>query len=75
MPPKSRPLTQAAIKRMITQRVNEALTADRARRENVGNNAGRAGGSEFFPAEEVQRMEHELWNLKVKEYNIVAYTQ
>ncbi|GKE79991.1 hypothetical protein Tco_1549991, partial [Tanacetum coccineum] len=24
--------------------------------------------------EEVQRMEHELWNLKVKEYNIVAYT-
>ncbi|GKB61378.1 hypothetical protein Tco_0917564 [Tanacetum coccineum] len=45
MPPKSRPLTQAAIKRMITQRVNEALTADRARRENVGNNAGRAGGS------------------------------
>ncbi|GJT11314.1 putative reverse transcriptase domain-containing protein [Tanacetum coccineum] len=30
---------------------------------------------EFFPIEEVQRMEHELWNLKVKEYNIVAYTQ
>nr|GFA15516.1 hypothetical protein [Tanacetum cinerariifolium] len=27
------------------------------------------------PIEEVQRMEHELWNLKVKEYNIVAYTQ
>nr|GEY58377.1 putative reverse transcriptase domain-containing protein [Tanacetum cinerariifolium] len=24
---------------------------------------------------EVQRMEHELWNLKVKEYNNVAYTQ
>ncbi|GJT31088.1 putative reverse transcriptase domain-containing protein [Tanacetum coccineum] len=91
------------------------------RRENVGNNAGRAGGSgqggtpatrectftgfmrcnltvfhgiegavelqrwfektesvfgiKFCPAEEVQRMEHELWNLKVKEYNIVAYTQ
>ncbi|GJS19702.1 putative reverse transcriptase domain-containing protein [Tanacetum coccineum] len=30
---------------------------------------------EFFPIEEVQRMEYELWNLKVKEYNIVAYTQ
>ncbi|GKG10385.1 hypothetical protein Tco_0341785 [Tanacetum coccineum] len=27
---------------MITQRVNEALTADSARRENVGNNAGSA---------------------------------
>ncbi|GKC75324.1 putative reverse transcriptase domain-containing protein, partial [Tanacetum coccineum] len=31
--------------------------------------------TEFYPIEEVQRMEHELWNLKVKEYNIVAYTQ
>ncbi|GJY98172.1 putative reverse transcriptase domain-containing protein [Tanacetum coccineum] len=31
--------------------------------------------TEFCPIEEVQRMEHELWNLKVKEYNIVAYTQ
>nr|GFA59387.1 hypothetical protein [Tanacetum cinerariifolium] len=31
--------------------------------------------AEFFPIEEIQRMEHKLWNLKVKEYNIVAYTQ
>nr|GEY53293.1 putative reverse transcriptase domain-containing protein [Tanacetum cinerariifolium] len=31
MPPKSRPLTQAAIERMINSRVNEALAADRAR--------------------------------------------
>ncbi|GJZ47389.1 putative reverse transcriptase domain-containing protein [Tanacetum coccineum] len=31
--------------------------------------------AEFCPIEEVQRMEHELWNLKVKEYNIVAYNQ
>ncbi|GJV76686.1 hypothetical protein Tco_1508270 [Tanacetum coccineum] len=30
--------------------------------------------AEFCSIEEVQRMEHELWNLKVKEYNIVAYT-
>ncbi|GJW07280.1 hypothetical protein Tco_1569703 [Tanacetum coccineum] len=30
--------------------------------------------AEFYPVEEVQRMEHEPWNLKVKEYNIVAYT-
>ncbi|GJX35590.1 hypothetical protein Tco_0247147 [Tanacetum coccineum] len=27
---------------------------------------------EFYPIEEVQRMEHKLWNLKVKEYNIVV---
>nr|GEY46462.1 reverse transcriptase domain-containing protein [Tanacetum cinerariifolium] len=31
--------------------------------------------TEYCPIEEIQRMEHELWNLKVKEYNIVAYTQ
>ncbi|GJR23443.1 putative reverse transcriptase domain-containing protein [Tanacetum coccineum] len=31
--------------------------------------------AEFCLAEEVQRMEHELWNLKFKEFNIVAYTQ
>ncbi|GJS26720.1 putative reverse transcriptase domain-containing protein [Tanacetum coccineum] len=26
--------------------------------------------TEFYPIEEVQRMEHELWNLKVKEYDV-----
>nr|GEX05325.1 reverse transcriptase domain-containing protein [Tanacetum cinerariifolium] len=31
--------------------------------------------TEFYPIEEIQRIKHELWNLKVKEYNIVAYTQ
>ncbi|GJY75847.1 putative reverse transcriptase domain-containing protein [Tanacetum coccineum] len=31
--------------------------------------------AEFCLIEEVQRMKHELWNLKVKEYNIMAYTQ
>ncbi|GKB19374.1 putative reverse transcriptase domain-containing protein [Tanacetum coccineum] len=31
--------------------------------------------TEFCLIEEVQRMEHELWNLKVKEYDVVAYTQ
>nr|GEV33412.1 putative reverse transcriptase domain-containing protein [Tanacetum cinerariifolium] len=30
---------------------------------------------EFCPIEEVQRMKHELWNLKVKEYDVVNYTQ
>nr|GEX16676.1 hypothetical protein [Tanacetum cinerariifolium] len=29
---------------------------------------------EFCPIEEIQRMEHELWHMRVKEYNIVAYT-
>ncbi|GJS64842.1 putative reverse transcriptase domain-containing protein [Tanacetum coccineum] len=31
--------------------------------------------AEFCPIEEIQRMAHELWNILVKEYNIVAYTQ
>ncbi|GJU77262.1 putative reverse transcriptase domain-containing protein, partial [Tanacetum coccineum] len=31
--------------------------------------------AEFCSIEEVQRMEHELWKLKVKEYDVVAYTQ
>ncbi|GKB73486.1 putative reverse transcriptase domain-containing protein [Tanacetum coccineum] len=29
---------------------------------------------EFCPMEEIQRMEQELWNLKVTDYNISAYT-
>ncbi|GJR05902.1 putative reverse transcriptase domain-containing protein [Tanacetum coccineum] len=31
--------------------------------------------TEFCSIEEIQSMEHELWNLKIKEYGIVAYTQ
>ncbi|GJT98649.1 putative reverse transcriptase domain-containing protein [Tanacetum coccineum] len=30
---------------------------------------------EFCPIEEIQRMEHELWNLKVKDFDISTYTQ
>nr|GEY94841.1 putative reverse transcriptase domain, ribonuclease H-like domain, aspartic peptidase domain protein [Tanacetum cinerariifolium] len=30
---------------------------------------------EFCPIEEIQRMKHELWNLKVKDFNMPAYTQ
>ncbi|GKE02346.1 putative reverse transcriptase domain-containing protein, partial [Tanacetum coccineum] len=30
---------------------------------------------EFYPIEEIQRIEHKLWNLKVKDYNIMAYTR
>ncbi|GJV48571.1 putative reverse transcriptase domain-containing protein [Tanacetum coccineum] len=30
---------------------------------------------EFCPIEEIQRMEHELWNLKVNEFDITAYTK
>ncbi|GKC55517.1 putative reverse transcriptase domain-containing protein [Tanacetum coccineum] len=118
MPPKARPLTQAAIERMITSRINEALTIDRASATllffmvlkelssckgglrklrwflesvNVRKEVATMGlkavnqipwieikqlmTAKFCLAEEVQMMEHELWNLKVKELNILAYTQ
>ncbi|GKA41176.1 putative reverse transcriptase domain-containing protein [Tanacetum coccineum] len=132
-PPKA--MNQAAIERLITQRVNAALEAERTRQVNAGgqgSNANVAGGQgeaptvrectftgfmkcnptvfhgnegaiklcrwlqlggleaanritwtemkkllteEFCPAEEIQRMKHELWNLKVKDFNMPAYTQ
>ncbi|GKC39353.1 reverse transcriptase domain-containing protein [Tanacetum coccineum] len=172
MPPKSAPLTQVAVRRMIRESVDATIAAEWARRANVGNNASGSGqargqviapvvqeftfagfmkcnpdnfrGTEgvvelrrwfektdmtfgisecaedkkvkfaaatlrgpaltwwnskvailgldvanqigwtemkklmtakFCPAKELQRMENELWNLKVKEYNMVAYTQ
>ncbi|GJS40106.1 putative reverse transcriptase domain-containing protein [Tanacetum coccineum] len=31
--------------------------------------------AELCAIEEIHKIEHELWNLKVKEYNLVAYTQ
>ncbi|GJY22570.1 putative reverse transcriptase domain-containing protein [Tanacetum coccineum] len=42
MPPKSGPMTQAAIERMITSRINAALIADRARRDTASGH-GRSG--------------------------------
>ncbi|GJY31390.1 putative reverse transcriptase domain-containing protein [Tanacetum coccineum] len=90
-------MNQAAIERLVTERVNAAVEAERERQANArrqGNNeAGGQGGlhciekdcaglemkrimtEEFCPIEEVQRMEHELWNLKVKEFDITAYTK
>ncbi|GJS07764.1 putative reverse transcriptase domain-containing protein [Tanacetum coccineum] len=153
MPPKSAPMTQAAIRRLIKENVDAAIVAEQARHVNVGNDARGSGPTrdqdatpaahectfngfmkcdptsfrgiegatkgkkvrfaaaklqgptltwwntkvatiglktvnripwtemkqlmtaEFCPIEEIQCMEHELWNLKVKDYNIVAYTQ
>ncbi|GJU33417.1 putative reverse transcriptase domain-containing protein [Tanacetum coccineum] len=89
MPPKSAPLTQAVVWRMIKESVDAAITAKRVRQANAGNNAsgsGQARGQvtapcakdkkvKFASATPTARMENELWNLKVKEYNMVAYTQ
>ncbi|GJY96061.1 putative reverse transcriptase domain-containing protein [Tanacetum coccineum] len=53
MPPKSTPLTQAAIRRMIKESVNAAITAERARHANAGNDARGSGpvrGQDAAPA-------------------------
>ncbi|GJX94872.1 putative reverse transcriptase domain-containing protein [Tanacetum coccineum] len=141
MPPRA--MTQAAIEKLVSDRVAAALAQDRATRGNTngagrpgGNTRGNAGGQggapparectyssfmkcnptsfhgnegavelcrwfektesvfsisecaernkndmkimmreEFCPPEEIQRMEVELWNLRVKDSNISAYTQ
>ncbi|GJU59328.1 putative reverse transcriptase domain-containing protein [Tanacetum coccineum] len=101
MPPKSAPLTQFVVWRMIKESVDASIAAERARQANTGNNAsgsGQARGAvelrrwfekmemtfgisecaedkKFCLAEELQRMKNKLWNLKVKKYNMVAYTQ
>ncbi|GKA27355.1 hypothetical protein Tco_0713523, partial [Tanacetum coccineum] len=43
MHPKSAPLTQAAIRRMIKESVDAAIAAERARHTNAGNNARGSG--------------------------------
>ncbi|GJR65572.1 hypothetical protein Tco_0011637 [Tanacetum coccineum] len=39
MPPKSTPLTQSAVRRMIKESVDAAIATERARHANAGNNA------------------------------------
>ncbi|GKC96270.1 hypothetical protein Tco_1161712, partial [Tanacetum coccineum] len=43
MPPKSAPMTQAAIRRMIKESVDVAITIERARQASVRNDASRFG--------------------------------
>ncbi|GJY90971.1 putative reverse transcriptase domain-containing protein [Tanacetum coccineum] len=109
MAPKA--MNQAAIERLITERVNAAMEAERERQGAVelsrwfektemvfgisecakaikvatmgleaANQIGwtkmrRLITEEFCPIEEIQPMEHELWNLKVKDFDITAYTK
>ncbi|GJT78694.1 hypothetical protein Tco_1045419 [Tanacetum coccineum] len=106
MAPKKAPaLTEANINRLIQERIDESIAAERERvqRENnpevtspaptpapttnlatnpapvvllqvLGHKSMAMMTEEFCPPEEIQRMEHELWNLNVKDYNITAYT-
>nr|GFA12250.1 hypothetical protein [Tanacetum cinerariifolium] len=98
MPPKA--MSQASIGRLITQRVNATLEAERAGRVraielcqwfeksemvfSISDCAERNKSwgdmkkmmlEEFYPDEEIQRMEDELRSLKLRDTNIAAYTQ
>ncbi|GJT70283.1 hypothetical protein Tco_1029569 [Tanacetum coccineum] len=102
MPP--RRMSQAAIKKLIFDKVAEAIAADQATRGDAGGPARDQSGHQLsvntemvfsisecvegnkvnlaaatlqgraLTWEEIQRMEQKLWNLKVKDYNISAYT-
>nr|GEW19894.1 hypothetical protein [Tanacetum cinerariifolium] len=86
MPPKSVPMTQAAIRRMIKDNVDAAITAERARQANVSG-TGLARGQDAAPTTHECTFDGfmkcnptafrgtEGANVKVKEYNIMAYTQ
>ncbi|GKE18747.1 hypothetical protein Tco_1426324 [Tanacetum coccineum] len=53
MPPKSAPMTQAAIRRLIKESVNTAIATERARQANVRNDASGFGpfrGRDTAPA-------------------------
>nr|GEU95483.1 hypothetical protein [Tanacetum cinerariifolium] len=53
MPPKSTPLTQAYVRRMIKESVDVAIAAERARHANAGNDARGSGpvrGQDSVPA-------------------------
>nr|GEV31325.1 hypothetical protein [Tanacetum cinerariifolium] len=83
-------LTQDTVNRMIQESVEAAIRAERERereRENFMKCSpitfhGNEGAvemkvmmtKEFCPPEEIQRMECELWNLRVKEMDISSYT-
>nr|GEW10335.1 hypothetical protein [Tanacetum cinerariifolium] len=69
MPPKA--MSQAAIERLITQRVNAALEAERAGRVNEGGKEATISDC----AERNKRMEDELRSLKLRDTNIATYTQ
>nr|GEX75448.1 reverse transcriptase domain-containing protein [Tanacetum cinerariifolium] len=81
MPPKSAPMTQAVIRRMIKDYVDAAIAPVRARQANVGNDARGSGPVRvellrwFEKTESVFGISECAQGKKVKEYNIGAYTQ
>nr|GEY60359.1 reverse transcriptase domain-containing protein [Tanacetum cinerariifolium] len=79
-----RKMFMVVIEKLVANKLAEAIAMDQATRVNASGSGGlvdletemkRLMTREFCPPEKIQRMEHELWNLKVKDLNISAYTQ
>ncbi|GJT44485.1 putative reverse transcriptase domain-containing protein [Tanacetum coccineum] len=51
------------------------MNVPEARKVNLLRAHFKGRGLTWWNTQEVQRMEHELWNLKVKEFDITAYTK
>nr|GFC26707.1 hypothetical protein [Tanacetum cinerariifolium] len=79
-----RKMFMVVIEKLVANKLAEAIAMDQATRVNASGSGGlvdletemkRLMTREFCPPEKIQRMEHELWNLKVKDLDISAYTQ
>ncbi|GKC84356.1 putative reverse transcriptase domain-containing protein [Tanacetum coccineum] len=80
MPPKSAPMTQAAMQRMIKESVDTAIAVEQERwfekTESVFGISKCAKGKKVrFATATLEDPALTWWNSKVKEYDIVAYTQ
>nr|GEU64828.1 hypothetical protein [Tanacetum cinerariifolium] len=81
-------MTKAAIKKLVVDRVAKAVATNHAARGAVElcrwfkktesvfsiSECVERNKEEFCPIEEILLMKSELWNLRVKDYNITAYT-
>nr|GEU53757.1 hypothetical protein [Tanacetum cinerariifolium] len=70
MPPKSAPMTQAAIRRMIKENVDVAIAAERARYANVENDAR---GSRPFRSHDATPTAHECTSARFIKCNPIAF--
>nr|GEW35515.1 hypothetical protein [Tanacetum cinerariifolium] len=78
------PLTHDTVNRVINESVKAAIQAEREKESGHFGNRSRVRKTwaemkvmmteEFCPPEEIQRMECELWNLRVNDMDISSYT-
>ncbi|GKE81475.1 putative reverse transcriptase domain-containing protein, partial [Tanacetum coccineum] len=70
MPPKSAPMTQASIWRMIKESFDAAIAAERARHANAGNDASRSGPAR---GQDITPVVHECTFIGFMKYNPTVF--